>query len=106
MSKPNIFIFLLLFSAGSLVHRTNGFSANDVLDIIQVAKDIVIVIAKSWNIVDQHIDFSEIPLPLLQRTEQKLFGKIGLINTKVDEIAQKIETTGRVKYSIILLKYV
>lgn len=95
MRKSDIFVFILVISAGCLVHRTHSLSGQDVLDIIKIAKDIVIVIAKSWNIVDQHIDFSDIPIPLLERTEQKLFGKIGLINAKVDQIAQQIDMTGR-----------
>lgn len=95
MPKPDIFILILVISAGCLVQRTHGLSGQEVLDIIKLAKDIVIVIAKSWNIVDQHVDFSEIPIPLLDRTEHKLFGKIGLINAKVDRIAQQIDTTGR-----------
>lgn len=95
MAKPDIFICLLFLYAGCMVQRTESFELHGVLDIISVAKDIVVVIAKSWKIVDQHVDFGDIPIPLLVRTEQKLFGKIGLINAKVDEISQKIENTGR-----------
>lgn len=93
MSKAEIFLFLLVVSA-SCVHRTQGFELSNVLDVIKLAKDLVILIGKSWNIVDQHVDFSDIPIPLLDRTEHKLFGKIGLLNTKVDQIAQQIDTTG------------
>lgn len=91
MWKPEILISVLLIC---LVHRTEGFGTHDILEISNIAKDIVIVIAKSWRIVDEHMDFGEIPIPLLDRTEQKLFGKIELINSKVDKIAQQIDITG------------
>lgn len=94
MSKPEILISILLLFTGCLVHRTQGLTTSDVLDIIKIAKDIVIATAKSWNIVDQHVDFGEVPIPLLDRTEQKLFGRIGQISAKVDKIAQQIDITG------------
>lgn len=101
MIKAEIVIFLLVISTGCIVQRTQSIGVHDVLDIIKVAKDIVLVIAKSWNIVDQHINFSDIPIPLLERTEKKLFGKIGLINAKVDQISQQIDTTGKYQRFVI-----
>lgn len=94
MWKPEIFFPLLLISTGCLVHRTQGFALDNILDITKIAKDIVYVISKAWNIVESNVDFGEIPLPLIDRTERKLFQKIGLINTKVDLIAQQIDITG------------
>lgn len=97
MVKPDVFIFLVFLYVGCIVHRNESVGFHGALDIIQVAKEVVVVISKSWKVVDQHVDFGDIPIPLLGRTEEKLFGKIGVINAKLDEIAQKIENTG--KYS-------
>lgn len=71
---------------------TIGFS--EALDIAKVAKDLIIWIAKTWNIIDGHVEFSTIPLPLLDRTEQKLFGRINIINSKLNILTEQIESIG------------
>nr|CAI5866847.1 unnamed protein product [Callosobruchus analis] len=93
MSLCKHFIFLaslLCLSIGS----SSGIGANDVLDIIKVAKDVALVLAKAWNIVDPHVDFSEVPLPLIDKTESKLFGKIAVITGKLDQLADNVESVG------------
>ncbi|VEN36571.1 unnamed protein product [Callosobruchus maculatus] len=81
---------LLCMSFGS----SSGIGPNDVLDIIKVAKDVALVLAKAWNIVDPHVDFSEVPLPLIDKTESKLFGKIAVITGKLDQLADNVESVG------------
>lgn len=95
MQKSEVFICLLVISIGYSVHESESTEVvHEILDIIQIAKDIVVGIAKSWNIVDRHIDFEDIPIPLMKMTEKKLFKKIGIINAKVDQIAEQIANTG------------
>nr|CAH7755721.1 unnamed protein product [Callosobruchus chinensis] len=91
MSLFKHFVFLaslLCLSIGS----SNGIGPNDVLDIIKIAKDVALVLAKAWNIVDPHVDFSEVPLPLIDKTESKLFGKIAVITGKLDQLADNVES--------------
>nr|CAH7755723.1 unnamed protein product [Callosobruchus chinensis] len=95
MSLFKHFVFLaslLCLSIGS----SNGIGPNDVLDIIKIAKDVALVLAKAWNIVDPHVDFSEVPLPLIDKTESKLFGKIAVITGKLDQLADNVESVGEV----------
>ncbi|CAH2006802.1 unnamed protein product [Acanthoscelides obtectus] len=89
MSK---YLFFCLFCLS--ISSSNGFGPNDVMDIIKIAKDVAVVLAKAWNIVDPHVDFAEVPLPLIDKTESKLFGKIAVITSKLDQLADNVESVG------------
>lgn len=67
---------------------------NEILDIIKVAKDIVVGLAKTWSIIDEHIDFDDIPVPIFDKTQKKLFGRINTINQKLDRIGIQVESAG------------
>lgn len=91
-----IFVFLILVYSGGLVGRVDAVvGLNEVLDIIKIAKDVVVAIAKAWNIVDQHVDFSDIPIPILDKTESKLFGRIGIISAKLDKLGSQVDEVGK-----------
>lgn len=90
----HVVLFVLLACTGSLVDRSSAVGFDGVLDIITLAKDAVVAIAKAWNIVDQHVDFSDIPIPLLDKTETKLFGRIGVISAKLDKLGSRVDEVG------------
>ncbi|XP_057660741.1 uncharacterized protein LOC130896576 [Diorhabda carinulata] len=93
-------IFIVLCSFGSY---SEGVDASlGVLDIVKIAKIVAEGIAKAWNIVDQRVDFPELPIPILDRTEAKLFGKINVLSRKLDELAVKVDGVGTDTISTIL----
>ncbi|ENN77960.1 hypothetical protein YQE_05637, partial [Dendroctonus ponderosae] len=69
---------------------------SSVLDIVKAAKDIGIALVKAWDLVDQNIDFSEVPIPILHKTENKLFGRIERINNRLDDLAARVDTIGNI----------
>ncbi|XP_060523218.1 uncharacterized protein LOC132700114 [Cylas formicarius] len=85
---------LALLFATCMCLGVDAIGLTEVLDIIKIAKDVGIALAKAWDIVDQHVDFSEVPIPIFDRTETKLFGRIGKINRKLDELAFKVDNSG------------
>ncbi|KAG5894129.1 hypothetical protein JTB14_004067 [Gonioctena quinquepunctata] len=91
--RGSVSILLVLLCSFS-VREIGGIGVQEVLDIIQMSKDVVVAIAKAWNIVDQHVDFSDIPIPILDKTEAKLFGKIGVITSKLDRLAGQVDAVG------------
>ncbi|XP_074027669.1 uncharacterized protein [Leptinotarsa decemlineata] len=93
-NKYGVFSILLVLSCSLFVRESSSVGLQDALDIIQIAKDVVVAIAKAWNIVDQHVDFSDIPIPILDKTETKLFGKIGIITAKLDRISGQVDAVG------------
>lgn len=75
------------------------FGLHDVLDIVGVAKDIVVWIAKAWNVIEGQVEFSEVPFPLLDKTERKLFSKMDIINTRLNELSARVEAIGKFNYT-------
>jgi hypothetical protein len=71
-----------------------SFGIHDALDVIGVAKDVVIWIAKAWNIIEGQVEYADVPFPLLDKTERKLFGKIDLINSKLNQLSAQVEAVG------------
>ncbi|KAJ8915966.1 hypothetical protein NQ315_016643 [Exocentrus adspersus] len=103
MKYYNHIFVLIILQMGCLVDRSSAVvGLNEVLDIIKLAKDVVVAIAKAWNIVDQQIDFSEIPIPILDKTEAKLFGKIGVISAKLDKIGVEVDAVGTTTIAMVL----
>lgn len=94
-----------LMMLGLVLHRTDALiSLSEVLDIIKVAKDVTVSLAKAWDLVDQNIDFSEVPVPILHKTENKLFGRIERINSKLQDLAERVDSIGTMQ--ILLLNNV
>lgn len=76
---------------------TSAIALNTILDVASVAKDVVIYIAKGWNLIDSQVNYSEysdIPIPFLEKTEKKLFARINMINTKLNEMSEKVDAVG------------
>lgn len=84
-------MFLCLQTGSGVV-----LALSSVLDIFKAAKDITIALVKAWDLVDQNIDFSEVPIPILDKTENKLFGKIERINNRLDDLAARVDTIGTI----------
>lgn len=104
MSKPTFIcsfaIAIVLLTAQC--RPASAFVIGEVLDIIKVAKDVVIGIAKAWSIIDEHTDFSEIPLPLVDKTERRLFYKMENIAEKLDKLSLHMEAIGTQTISTML----
>lgn len=81
---------------------TSGIVIGEVLDIIKVAKDVAIAVAKAWSLIDEHTDFSEVPLPLVDKTERRLFNKMGRINDKLEELSSVVDAVGSQTISTVL----
>jgi hypothetical protein len=79
-----------------------SFGIHDALDVIGVAKDVVIWIAKAWNIIEGQVEYADVPFPLLDKTERKLFGKIDLINSKLNQLSAQVEAVGTNTISMML----
>lgn len=67
-----------------------------------MAKDVVVTAAKAWNMIDEHADFSEVPLPLVDKTERKLFNKMEIINEKLARLSNQVDTVGTQTISTVL----
>ncbi|EFA08553.2 hypothetical protein TcasGA2_TC006208 [Tribolium castaneum] len=91
------FLFTFLLSTASPAGLIG-----DALDIIGVAKDIVIGIAKAWNIIEDRVEFSDVPFPLLDKTERKLFAKIDLLNTRLSQLSAQVDAVGTHTISMML----
>lgn len=93
--------FILLFST-----PVKPFGLHDVLDIVGVAKDIVVWIAKAWNVIEGQVEFSEVPFPLLDKTERKLFNKMDMINTRLNELSARVEAIGKFNFKDLWLLFI
>ncbi|KAF7269606.1 hypothetical protein GWI33_017355 [Rhynchophorus ferrugineus] len=82
--------------------RIGAGSLSMVLDIINTATEITVTLAKAWDFVDQNIDFNDVPLPLLHKTENKLFGRIDRINNRLSELASRIDEIGTASMTTLL----
>ncbi|XP_028134319.1 uncharacterized protein LOC114329424 isoform X1 [Diabrotica virgifera virgifera] len=98
------YFFILVVISGFFVPKSDPFEITLVgaVSIIKIAGEVVGGIAKAWNIVDQNVDFSHLPLPLLDKTEEKLFGKINVISQKLDELAVNLEGVGTSTITVVL----
>ncbi|KAL1497458.1 hypothetical protein ABEB36_008426 [Hypothenemus hampei] len=96
-------LFLIVFL---LVYCQNDTTAlitiSGVLDVLKVAKDVTVALGKAWDLVDQNIDFTEVPIPILHKTERKLFGKIERINSRLDDLAYRVDSIGTQSMTTIL----
>lgn len=92
---PKLYQICLIIA---LVHLlpTNSVivSLDDALDIIKVGKDIVVTLAKAWDIVDDSYDFSDTPTPFIEKTERKLFRKMDAIQKKMEQLNTEIHAVG------------
>ncbi|XP_066151748.1 uncharacterized protein [Euwallacea fornicatus] len=103
MAPPrSSFAFALLLVTFHIGNTTALITVSGVLDIIKVGTDVTVALAKAWDLVDQNIDFSEVPIPILQKTENKLFGKIERINSRLDDLASRIDVIGTQSMTTIL----
>ncbi|RZC38220.1 uncharacterized protein BDFB_003195 [Asbolus verrucosus] len=64
--------------------------------------DVIIWIAKAWNVIEGQIEFSEVPFPLLEKTERKLFAKIDMISTRINELSVQVDAIGTNTISMML----
>lgn len=95
--------FLIIFALSAVsLQTTQAVTLSEVLDIINVAKDVVVSLAKAWDIVDQNIDFNEVPIPILHRTENKLFSKIDRIHNELEDLATRVDEIGTQSMTTIL----
>lgn len=95
--------FVFLFAAVlCVVVPTQTLLISETLDIIKVAKDVVVTAAKAWNMIDEHTDFSEIPLPLVDKTERKLFNKMESINEKLERLSAHVDSVATQTISTVL----
>ncbi|CAG9863089.1 unnamed protein product [Phyllotreta striolata] len=103
MNASNRSVILLVLLCSSGVLKCDAFDLDiGVLDVIKLTKYVVEGIAKSWNIVDQKMDFSSIPLPILDKTEAKLFGKLESISQKIDRLAASVDGAGTNTIAMVL----
>lgn len=96
------FLYILLLATALWTKPSETLVISEALDIIKVAKDVVITAAKAWNMIDEHADFSEIPLPLVDKTERKLFNKMEIINEKLSQLSADIDAVGTQTISTVL----
>lgn len=96
------YLFVFLLATAQWSKPTESFLLSEALDIIKVAKDVVIIAAKAWNMVDEHTDFSEVPLPLVDKTERKLFNKMETINEKLDRLSANVDAVATQTISTVL----
>lgn len=96
--------FLYLFVLATALWGDPGETIviSEALDIIKLAKDVVITAAKAWNMIDEHTDFSEVPLPLVDKMERKLFNKMELINDKLSKLSAEVDSVGTQTISTVL----
>lgn len=87
-------LFLVGIFAFDILTTSDSIVIGEVLDIISVGKDVIVGLAKAWNIVDDHFDLTETPMPFVRKTERKLFRKLDRIKSKLDTLNSEIETVG------------
>lgn len=95
-------VCILLLATVLWIKPSESIILSEALDIIKVAKDVVVTAAKAWNMIDEHADFSEIPLPLVDKTERKLFNKMELINQKLALLSAEVDSVGTQTISTVL----
>ncbi|XP_050311529.1 uncharacterized protein LOC126747077 [Anthonomus grandis grandis] len=98
--RGRVFLFAaLLFCC----HKgSGGIIVSEILDILNVGKEVAVSLVKAWDLVDQNIEFSEVPIPILHKTENKLFGKIEKINSRLEEMSGRIDSIGTQSMTTIL----
>ncbi|CAG9773548.1 unnamed protein product [Ceutorhynchus assimilis] len=101
---PTRYVFLLAIIVFVNFHgQTKAvFSVSGLLDILKVAKDVTVALVKAWDLVDQNIEFSEVPIPILHSTEKKLYGKIDRINSQLQDLAARVDNIGTQSMTTIL----
>lgn len=68
---------------GLALHQTD---ASEVLNIIKVTKDVTRSLVKAWDLVNQNVDFNDLPSPILQNMEKNLFEKMEGIKSKLQDL--------------------
>lgn len=102
MRQHHNFLCVFLLATALCPNPSETIVLSEVLDIIKVAKDVVITAAKAWNMIDEHTDFSEVPLPLVDKTERKLFNKMEIINEKLARLSEQVDSVGTQTISTVL----
>lgn len=79
-----ISIFLLITTIGS----NSALPISEIIDIAQVAKDVIISLAKIWKIIDRNYDTPG------NRFEGVLMRSVKNVNEQLNQLSEKIEATG------------
>lgn len=69
-------------------------AALETLDIVELSKEVITALAKVWDLVDQNVEFKDLPAAILQNTENNIFKKIDAINSKLEDQATKLRNIG------------
>lgn len=73
-------------------------SSSEVLSINKVSKDVTEHLLKAWSLLNQNVDFNELPLPIFYKTEHNLFEKIQLIISKIEDFGGRVNSLGTRKF--------
>lgn len=68
---------------------------SDALDIIKLTKEVVIALAKVWDLVGQDVDFKDLPAAFIGKKENEILGKIEKINLKLEDQETKLNYIGK-----------
>uniref|UniRef100_A0A1Y1NB04 Uncharacterized protein n=1 Tax=Photinus pyralis TaxID=7054 RepID=A0A1Y1NB04_PHOPY len=87
-------IFKYVLVTVLLITSVELISISDVIDVIEIGKDVTLSLIKAWKIVEEHLDSSDISLPFVRQTERKLFQQINLIQDQLKEVNSHVDTVG------------
>lgn len=87
----HVFVFLFAFQS-----RTRAiFTVSNAVDIIKLTKEVVIALAKVWDLVDQDVDFKDLPTAFIGKKENELLGKIEKINSELKDQETRLNYVGK-----------
>lgn len=95
--KFSAFSVTLSILVSVIIIQSNGqsfVSLTTVGDILSVTKESVKLIAKGWKVLDRNFNVEEIPIPLLDRAEEKIISRLKIINRKLDALQDHLTAEG------------
>lgn len=72
-----------------------SFKLQNVVDIVGMSKDVVVGLDKVWDLVENQLD-PNMPNPMKNKGEERLFRKMNKMNVKLDELSAEVKSVGRV----------
>ncbi|XP_017785572.1 PREDICTED: uncharacterized protein LOC108568796 [Nicrophorus vespilloides] len=83
-----------MLTVAEIPQKAEAIGISELLDVISIGKNVVISLAKSWSLIDEHFHISEVPFPLESKWHHKIVNGMKLINEKIEKVSIHIENTG------------
>lgn len=93
MSVRRVRSFLVVLA---LATTTRAFSVEDVVDIIQLGKEIGQEVIGSWDVIGEPFNATEgVAIPYVHRKEREILAKLGQVSRAIDRLEVSVQSMGQ-----------